>query len=100
MRVFKEQSTLEEMLSLRRQGWTYEQLAERYHVDKSSIYHWCVVFGLDGKIIRIVRDFYRNVEGIPTKITIQEDIWVEDVVEGRVNKGKSYKEYLRESQLR
>ena len=100
IRVFKEQNTLEEMLSLRRQGWTYEQLAEKYQVDKSSIYHWCVLYGLDGKVIRVVRDFFHHVHGLPVKITVQENIWIDDPIEGKVKKGKSYKEYLKERDQR
>lgn len=85
------------MLSFRRRGWTYEQLARHYHVDKSSIYHWCVIFGLDGQVIRVVRDYYQQVNGIPMKITVAQDMWIDDPIEGKIKKAKSYKEYLAES---
>jgi len=40
-RVFNDEEKLKEMLKLRKQGWFYEELAEKYKVHHSSIIDQC-----------------------------------------------------------
>ena len=94
-RVFKQESVLIEMLNLRRRGYTYDELAERYKVDRTSIKHWCDLYGLGGNIIIIVRHYYES-NGIskPRKVKTEKSIWIDDKIEGKICRGKSYAEYL------
>lgn len=102
VRVFKDPAILREMLELRRQGNTYEELAFRYGVDKSSIAHWCEQYQLGGKVIEIIRAFYeRNNVALDHEprvlvIDVSQAMWIEDEIEGRVCLGKTYAEYLQE----
>ncbi len=45
--TFKQDEILQEMLHLRKRGWTYKSLASLYGVDHSSIYHWCKKFNVE-----------------------------------------------------
>ncbi len=106
IRVFKNEETLKDMLNLRRKGYTYDQLAEIYNVDRTSIQHWCNIYGLNGQVVQVIRQFYRDNNFEPRmRITVitehePESIWQDDLIEGRVNKGKSYADYLKEAKQR
>lgn len=100
-RVFKDENVLNEMLRFRRNGYTYDELALYYKVDKTSIKHWCDIYGLGGNILNLVKQFYkeRGVEREPRilVIDVSQSIWMDDEIEGRVCVGKSYAEYLADS---
>jgi hypothetical protein len=97
-KIFKDRELLKEMLTLRRQGFTYKQLADKYKVDYTSIKHWCDIYGLGGHVIQLVRQFYKD-NGIelarkPRILVVDvSQMWVNE--EGdRMCQGKSYQEYL------
>jgi hypothetical protein len=105
-RAFKDPELLREMLTFRRHGITYDQLAELYRVDRSTIKHHCVANGLGRNVINIVKQYYKQVGiilGANPTIIVElveepESMWVDDEIEGRICTGKSYAEYLAESQ--
>lgn len=80
-RVFRDKGNLEEMLSLRRKGWTYHSLAFLYGVDHSSIYHECKKF---------------EVEPIKKKVSFSIKS-VLSMLEIKVKGPKTYNDYLREA---
>lgn len=102
-RIFKDESLLNEMLSFRRQGLTYDQLAIVYNVDRTTIKHWCDHYQLGGEVIRVVKEYYKQLGVMlgrkPNILVIDGSnaIWVEDEIEGRICLGKSYQEYLEQS---
>jgi hypothetical protein len=87
-RTFKNPIVLQTMLYLRSQGWPIKELAIVFNCDHSNIRRACLRNNLPPRIHIFPR---------PT-VTFQ---WVfNDETEGRINVGKSYKEYLRESHLK
>ena len=82
--VFKNPALLDSMLSLRRQGWTYESLALLFKVDHSSIYKAC-------KIRHIIRP----------RITLS--IYIPGIIDAigiKPLKEKTYQDYLEEDRYR
>lgn len=105
-RIFKDQSLLNEMLGFRRRGWTYDELAEKYAVDRTSIKHWCDQYQLGGEIMKRIKEFYKQ-QGMELGrqprilvINVAESMWQDDEVEGKVCIGKSYQEYLEDDRRR
>ena len=106
-RIFKDPVLLNEMLGFRRQGYTYDDLAQKYNVDRTSIKHWCDQYQLGGDILSKVREFYKE-QGVklnraPRILVIDLSLateWTEDEVGERVHRGKSYQEYLDEEKKR
>ena len=105
-RVFKNPETLNEMLRFRRNGYTYDELALFYKVDRTSIKHWCDIYGLGGSVIELVKQFYKD-SGVQIDheprvlvIDISQPMWIDDEIEGKVCLGKSYAEYLSDSKKR
>ena len=102
-RVFKNPNVLNEMLRFRRNGYTYDELALYYKVDKTSIKHWCDIYGLGGQVITLVKQFWKDngvkIERAPKVliIDVSQSMWIDDEIEGRICLGKSYAEYLAES---
>lgn len=72
----KNPTLLQEMLGLRRDGWSLPALAIKYQVDHSSIRYWCVVHKIDR----------------PTVLTVIN----EAPPKPQDGKPKSYKDYVRE----
>ena len=96
--AFADKVTLEEMLSLRKQGWSYNRLGLKYDRDHTTIIYWCQKMGVSPathdkiKISRAV-------------ITMKQKTIVQSVIspkykEDKINEGKSYQEYLQEEMKR
>lgn len=90
-RVFKDPKVLNEMLYLRRQGATYEELAFRYGVDKSSIYHWCERYKLGRNVLKLVLKYYN---GKRIQLKRSPRILVIDFSQQTEAVQQSYKDYL------
>lgn len=78
--IFNDKNKLNEMLELRRLGWTYVSLALIYNVDHSSIYAQCKKRHIKCPIRPISLDISALLKNI----------------EVNVPKDKSYKDYLKE----
>lgn len=86
---------LEEMLALRGQGWSYTALAEKYECPKLTIRFLARKYGLNGETVAVVftrQDYLNSVQTTPAQTT--STITTEE----RVSPGKTYAEYLRDSQ--
>ena len=90
-----------EMLSLRRDGWTFVFLAELFDCDRTSLRYQCRKY----QIFPIKKVFTKNSKEVfnPKRIShnilieinpIEPSQWV-DVDGERVNTGKSYSDYLK-----
>jgi hypothetical protein len=88
LRTFKNPLLLQEMLELRRQGWSITALAQKYDCNFTSIWHQCKKHNI-GEVRVTVR-----LTQTP-QITVLTDFNGE-----RLNRGKTYKEYLLEEQER
>lgn len=84
-RVFRKPGVLNEMLFLRLQGWPLGDLAFKYHCDKSSVWKACIRSGLPQEILLL------------PKPTITFHAVITDWDGQRINRGKSYREYLAEA---
>lgn len=87
--AFKDPAILAEMLLLRKGGWSYAKIGEKYDRDHSTIIYWCQKchLTLSHKVKRIP---YRPLPKINITYVKEENI----------NTGKSYKEYLEAEQKR
>lgn len=88
IRTFKDPQLLEEMLALRREGWSITALAQKYNCNFTSVWHQCKKHD-----IRPLRITIRLTQ------TPQNPVY-EDFNGETLNKGKSYKEYLKEEEER
>lgn len=61
---------LDELISLRKKGWTYESLAFLYGVDHSSIYHLCKKYGAEPGTHRISFDFPAVIEAVNPQVDV------------------------------
>lgn len=89
-----EYSQLEEMLALRKLGWSYTLLADKFSVPKTTIRYLCRRFGLAENAVAtttIRRDSGATRPKPPALYNEKDE---------RINKGKSYAEYLKEEQDR
>lgn len=78
------------MLNLRRNGWSQNALSSFFGVDKDTIQYHCRKYGIV---------FIGCSIGIPPVKEIEDIHW--KYIDGeKVNKGKSYKEYIKGSQHR
>lgn len=100
--VFKDRNKLLEMLSLRRQGWTFVSLSELYNCDRTSLRYQCrkyQIFPDKTKFIKNSNEVF-SPDKILTSVIItlyprEKKNWT--IIDGeRVNLGKSYAEYLQE----
>jgi hypothetical protein len=82
--VFNDKKKLEEMLNLRKAGWTYQSLAMIYGVDHSSIYGQCKKYGIPKSPVNI----NLNISSILVLLEI------------RSKPAKSYSDYLVEERHR
>ena len=82
--VFKNEAQLNEMIRLRREGWTYKSLATIYGVDHTSIYFWCKKMSIPRPVITISLDISEILDKMGIK----------------VRRHKSYADYLKEQQDR
>lgn len=80
-KVFAEDQILNEMLQLRRAGWTYMSLALLFGVDYSSIYHQCKKFNA----LKFDKPVNFSVKSILSTLDIKS------------KKVKMYEDYLREA---
>lgn len=111
IRVFqKDPKKLQEMLCLRARGWSLPDLGRRFDVDHSSILYHCKkhdveppekLLKIDDKDIEIEEKEKELLGGELTKKIKKyknQDLIIEG--EGKINEGKSYKEYRAESERR
>lgn len=86
-------SQLEEMLALRKLGWSYTVLADRFNVPKTTIRYLCRKFGLAENIqVTVTRPDGRTTTKTPRILHNEMD----EVI----NPGKSYAEYLQDERDR
>ena len=79
---------LEEILALRKKGWTYQSLAFLYGVDHSSIYHLCKKYGAERGENEIVFDLPAVIDAVNPQIDVGSIL---SVIR---HKPSSYAEYL------
>ena len=114
-KIFRDRQKLQEMFSLRQEGWSLLKLAVRYGVNHTSIIYWCKKYNCKpGQ--KVIREFSKckvcgkPVNAIANKFCSQkcysqfcasknEEIINEKIVEG-INQGKSYMDYVREENLK
>ena len=117
-KIFRDQQKLQEMLSLRQQGWSLQKLAVRYGIDHTSILYWCKKYNCKpGQ--KVIREFSKckvcgkPVNAIANKFCSQKcysqfctsknevlnEVLNEKIVEG-INQGKSYMDYVRAENLK
>lgn len=100
--VFVNKDKLLEMLSLRKAGWTFVSLAELYNCDRTSLRYQCrkyqvfpqkTKFNFNPHLLEVF-DPKRIITQIIVEIHPPEKSdWIEINGE-KINKGKSYSEYL------
>ena len=115
-KIFRDRQKLQEMFSLRQQGWSLTQLGVKFGVDHTSILYLChkykVLPGI--KVERKIPTFERKclkcgkpVNAIANKFCSQKcysqfcasknEVLNEEIVEGeKINSGKDYMDYVRE----
>lgn len=86
-----EYSQLEEMLALRKLGWSYTTLADKYKVPKTTIRYLCRKFGLHEGTVQVT--IIRTTTTPVSKIMHNEQ---EEVI----NPGKTYAQYLQDQKDR
>lgn len=88
---------LDEMLTLRGQGWSYTALAEKYACPKLTIRFLARKYGLGQQTISVqfTRTDYLRTTTRPSEVTIGNT-----GPEGRISQGKTYAEYVKEDQER
>lgn len=92
-RPLNQYSTLEEMLALRKLGWSYMALSDKFQVPKTTIRYLCRKFGLAENVqVTISRQDVRTTTKAPEVLHNER----EEVI----NPGKSYAEYLKDEQDR
>lgn len=81
---------LNEMIALRKRGWTYQSLAFIYGVDHSSIYHLCKKYG-------VLRGNNEIVYDLPAVIEISQPVnIIQSILEVSIrHKPSSYAEFLK-----
>ena len=84
--VFKNPQTVEEMLILRREGWTIQHLALKYHCTPAVIFRTCEKNNLHNIQIRMI------------PVVLFKRVLILDGE--RINLGKSYREYLKEKGIK
>lgn len=90
----REYSELERMLAMRKLGYSYQALADKFKVEKTTIRYLCRKFGLSEKTVQPL--YYR--ERIYTISVKKQTAY--DEKEGPINQGKTYAEYLKEDEDR
>lgn len=100
-RKFKKPEYLNQMLLLRKAGWTYKNLALLFKCDFSSIYHQCQKYNVR-PVVHIT--ITPNIIGIISQteirylIPIKKDPqWYYDQFGEKINTGKSYQDYVRDT---
>jgi IS30 family transposase len=87
-----------QMLRFRSEGWSYVKIGEMFNKHHSTIIHWCKRFNVDigreyPELIEL--DFKINKKPIPNWYKYKE------LIDEPINQGKkSYREYLRESDMK
>lgn len=98
--ISKDPIILLEILNLRRQGWSFVSLAELYDCDRTSLRYQCRKYQVFPKKTMFIKNsnevfnFKRIVHQVVAELYPQEvSNWI--IVDGeKVNKGKSYADYL------
>lgn len=97
----QDESRLLEMLTLRRAGWSFVALAERYHCDRTSLRYHCrkyQIFPVKTKFVKYSREVFSPHKMVGQMLAIVAPALVKNwkIIDGeRVNAGKSYAEYLK-----
>lgn len=97
--VFKHRGQLDLMLSLRVQGYSMRFLAALFGCDRKAIRYQCVRFG----VYPLTNDvFYKVIvaDSFDLNPTLQEESKWNYVDGEKVNRGKSYADYLKDLELR
>lgn len=82
------------MLALRKLGWSYMALADKYNVPKTTIRYLCRKFGLHERAVNVV--VYRQ----DIRTTIPQKIVLYNERDEVINQGKTYAEYLQDEKKR
>ncbi len=86
--LFSDKGVLNLMLSLRGQGWSYDALGFLFGCDPTAIIYQCQRYGIDPEEDII------GLQEVIKQLVDEADKWY--YVDGqKINKGKSYKDYLR-----
>lgn len=100
VRIFKNKDVLYQMLQLRRAGLTLEALAEIFDCDFSTIYHHCTQYNIHpDRTLWITPNLIGKMSSkhiLYIEIPNIKNVWYIDSIGERINKGKSYEEYLDE----
>ena len=102
--ISKDSEKLLEVLYLRRAGWALESLSEMYNIRRQSLRYQCrkyQIFPIKTNYIKNSNDIF-NPKRVIAQIILQikpvTTQWL--VVDGeRINQGKSYKDYLKDSKF-
>lgn len=89
-KVFRESGLLEEMLSLREEGWAYNQLARKYNVDHTSIRYHCIKAGLADIVVVRRLPLLPAIKKKPNSKKVHPILRTKE----SINRGKTYLEYL------
>lgn len=92
--AFDRPEILNEMLALRKEGWSYAAIGIKYDRDHSTIVYWCQKSGITPIGLRKIKRVYRP--RAYKNVVLPESLMVEE----RINEGKSYAEYLEEDRKR
>lgn len=118
-KIFRDQQKLQEMLSLRQQGWSLLKLAVRYGINHTSILYWCKKYNCKpgqkvirelpirklpkckvcGKIVNTIANKFCSRKCYRQFCASKNEVLNEEIVEG-INQGKSYMDYVREENLK
>ena len=92
---------LQEMLDLRRQGWSFPRLGKKYGIDHGSVFYQVKKHGVKVKP-ELLQQFHKNREYTYSLHPSQQiPITERDIKMGvvKINQGKDYREYLREQKI-
>lgn len=93
-RPFNVYAQLEEMLALRKLGWSYMALSDRFKVPKTTIRYLCRKFGLNERSVKVT--IFRT----ENRTTIKRKTIFYNERDEIINPGKTYAEYLQEERDR
>lgn len=82
------------MLALRRLGWSYMALSDKYHAPKTTIRYLCRKFGLHENTVKVLvfrQDSRTTMRGRPVFYNERNEM---------INPGKTYAEYLQDEKDR
>lgn len=90
----REYAELEKMLAMRKLGYSYQALADKFGVEKTTIRYLCRKFGLSEKEVETQYQRHKTYAIAAKKQLVYDDR------EGPINPGKTYAQYLQEERDR